>query len=53
MYYLQSTNNSYVYFNSDDDLLVIGYIDLDLAGCVDDLKSTSRYTFTLIGGTIS
>lgn len=38
-------------FNSSDDL--IGYINLDFANCIDDLRSTSGYIFILIGGAIS
>ena len=36
-----------------DDLEIIGYTDSDLAGCLDDMKSTSGYIFMLVGGAIS
>ena len=36
-----------------DDLQVIGYAYADLAGCTDDRKSTTGFSFTLAGGAIS
>jgi len=40
------------YSNSEDDSLV-GYLDSDFVGSIDDRKSTSRYTFNLGTGLIS
>lgn len=39
--------------NSSDDLLVTGYRYTDLAGCVDDLKSTLGYIFTSLRRVVS
>ncbi|RVX16853.1 Retrovirus-related Pol polyprotein from transposon TNT 1-94 [Vitis vinifera] len=36
-----------------DNLEVIGYSDLDYAGCIDSRKSTSGYVFMLAGGAVS
>lgn len=36
-----------------DNLEIVGYTNSDLAGCVDDRKSTSNYIFMLAGGAIS
>lgn len=36
-----------------DNLEVIGYSDSDFAGCVDSRKSTSGYTFMMVGGAVS
>nr|CAN82742.1 hypothetical protein VITISV_027507 [Vitis vinifera] len=35
------------------NLEVIGYSDLDYAGCIDSRKSTSGYVFMLAGGAVS
>ena len=36
-----------------DNLELVGYLDSNLIGCLDDLKSTSRFIFMLSGGVIS
>jgi hypothetical protein len=36
-----------------DSLDIVGYSDLDYAGCLDTKKSTSCYVFKLVGGAIS
>ena len=40
-------------YMKSDSLEVVGYVDTDLAGCVDSRRSTSGYVFTLAGVTIS
>lgn len=40
-------------FRKSDNLEVVGYSDVDFAGCVDTKKSTPGYMFTLAGGAIS
>ncbi|GJU21576.1 retrovirus-related pol polyprotein from transposon TNT 1-94 [Tanacetum coccineum] len=37
----------------ESDLIVKGYVDSDYAGDLDGSKSTTRYVFTLCGGTVS
>ena len=51
--YMQGTKNFMLTYRKSDNLEVIGYLDSDLAGCVDSMKSTSGYIFTLAGGAIS
>ena len=36
----------------DGDPSVVGYVDLDYAGNIDDRRSTMGYVFTLAGGPI-
>lgn len=40
-------------YGNEEKLEVIGYSDSDLAGCVDDMRSTNGYIFFLAGGAIS
>ena len=40
-------------YKRTDNLEVVCYTDVDLAGDEDDRKSTSGYIFTLAGGAIS
>jgi hypothetical protein len=40
-------------YKRTDNLEVIGYSDVDFAGCADSQKSTSGYVFTLASGAIS
>ncbi|TQD85515.1 hypothetical protein C1H46_028927 [Malus baccata] len=40
-------------YNHVDNLELVAYTDSDLAGCVDDRKSTSGYVFLLAGGAVS
>ena len=51
--YLQGTKNYMLTYGKSDNLVVVGYSDVDFAGCADDKKSTSGYIFTLAGGAIS
>ena len=40
-------------FNKDIDVKLIGFCDSDWGGCLDDMKSTSGYAFSLGSGIIS
>ncbi|KAM6560616.1 hypothetical protein CsatA_029855 [Cannabis sativa] len=51
--YLQRTKSFMLVYKHVDNLRVVGYSDSDFGGCVDDLKSTSGYIFTLAGAAIS
>lgn len=53
MRYLQRTNEYMLLLRRVDNLEITGYTDFDLAGCVDDRKSTFGYIFMLVGGAIS
>ncbi|KAL0296207.1 UNVERIFIED_CONTAM: Retrovirus-related Pol polyprotein from transposon TNT 1-94 [Sesamum radiatum] len=51
--YLKGTVGQGVVFGSQqNDHLVVGYMDSDYAGDLDDRRSTTRYVFTLGGGPI-
>jgi ATP-binding cassette subfamily B (MDR/TAP) protein 1 len=51
--YLKGTTGHGIMFNSEkDDPSVVGYIDLDYVGDMDDRRSTTGYVFTLAGGPI-
>ncbi|XP_062021418.1 secreted RxLR effector protein 161-like [Rosa rugosa] len=53
--YLQKTKDYMLVYRriEDQDLEIIGYTYSDYKGCIDDLKSTSRYIYMLAGGAIS
>ena len=51
--YLQGTKDYMLMYKQTNDLQVIGYSDLDYAGCIDCRKSKSSYIFMLAGGAIS
>jgi hypothetical protein len=51
--YLQRTKDFVLTYRRFDLLEVVGYPNVDYAGCADDLKSTSGYVFMLAGGAIS
>ena len=53
MSYLQGTKDYKLMYRQTSNLEVVGYSDLDFAGCVDLLKSTSGYNFILADGAIS
>jgi hypothetical protein len=40
-------------YERSDSLKIVGYLDLDFAGCLDTDRSTSGYVFKLTGGAIS
>ncbi|XP_038984402.1 secreted RxLR effector protein 161-like [Phoenix dactylifera] len=52
--YLRSTTDHGIMFvRQQDDPSVVGYVDADYAGDLDDRRSTTGYVFTLAGGPIS
>jgi hypothetical protein len=53
MRYMQGTKDYMLTYRRTDNLEVVGYSDVDHAGCVDSKKSTSSYIFTLSRGAIS
>ncbi|XP_068657890.1 secreted RxLR effector protein 161-like [Aristolochia californica] len=51
--YLRGTTNYGIMFNIKQSVpLVVGYVDADYAGDLDDRRSTTGYVFTLVGGPI-
>ncbi|GJT13850.1 ribonuclease H-like domain-containing protein, partial [Tanacetum coccineum] len=50
--YIKGTSDVALCFG-ESDLIVKGYVDSDYAGDLEGSKSTTRYVFTLCGGTIS
>ncbi|MCO5553957.1 hypothetical protein L7F22_007483 [Adiantum nelumboides] len=50
--YLKATKNMCICYGSQE-LSVMGYTDLDYAGDLDNIKSTSGYVFTMAGGAVS
>ena len=53
MRYFQGTKDYKLMYRRTSNLEVVGYSDLDFAGCVDSCKSTSGYILILAGGAIS
>ncbi|CAA0806487.1 cysteine-rich RLK (RECEPTOR-like protein kinase) 8 [Striga hermonthica] len=51
--YLQGTKDYGIQYEYNEDSRLIGYTDSDWAGSVDDMKSTSGYTFSLGSGIFS
>lgn len=51
--YLQRTKSFMLGYGRENELELIGYTNLDLAGDVDERKSTGGYVFMLNGGAIS
>ena len=51
--YLQRTKEYRIWYEPVNDSRLIGYTDSDWAGSVDDMKSTSGYTFSLGSGIFS
>ncbi|CAM6082590.1 unnamed protein product [Calypogeia fissa] len=53
--YLQGTSKVGLLFDaqSNNAMSLVGYVDSDYGGDLDNRKSTSRYTFTLAGGCVS
>ncbi|KAL0297633.1 UNVERIFIED_CONTAM: Retrovirus-related Pol polyprotein from transposon TNT 1-94 [Sesamum radiatum] len=51
--YLKGTvGHGVVFISQQNDPLVVGYVDSDYAGDLDDRRSTTGYVFTLGGGPI-
>ena len=53
MRYLQRTKDYMLMYIRTDSLEVIGYFDVDFAGCVDSRKSTSSFIFKHANGVVS
>ena len=53
MRYLQGTKDYLLMYRQTDSLDMIGYSDVDFAGCVDSRKSTSGYIFIMTSGAVS
>ncbi|RVW82847.1 Retrovirus-related Pol polyprotein from transposon TNT 1-94 [Vitis vinifera] len=53
MRYLQGTKDYMLMYRRTNNLEVIGYSNLDYAGCIDSRKSTSGYVFMLASGAVS
>ena len=53
MRYLQGTKDYMLTYKRSEQLEVVGYSDSDYGGCLDSLKSTSRFVFMLANGAIS
>ncbi|KAL0323576.1 UNVERIFIED_CONTAM: Retrovirus-related Pol polyprotein from transposon RE2 [Sesamum angustifolium] len=51
--YLRGTKHFGIWYKSTNDAKLVGYTDSDWAGSVDDMKSTSGYTFSLGSGIFS
>ncbi|TXG70036.1 hypothetical protein EZV62_004971 [Acer yangbiense] len=51
--YLQGIKDHGIWFKPNDKSTLIGYTNSDWARSVDDMKSTSRYTFSLGSGIFS
>jgi hypothetical protein len=51
--YIQDTKGLMLTYERSDSLEIVGYSDLDFAGCLDTDRSTSGYVFKLAGGAIS
>ncbi|XP_026432336.1 uncharacterized protein LOC113329710 [Papaver somniferum] len=48
--YIQGTMNFGIMYSRNLDVKLVGYCDSDLGGCIDDMKSTSGYAFSLGSG---
>ncbi|KAL0379752.1 UNVERIFIED_CONTAM: Retrovirus-related Pol polyprotein from transposon RE2 [Sesamum angustifolium] len=51
--YLRGTKDFGIWYKSTNDAKLVGYTDSDWTGSVDDMKSTSGYTFSLGSGIFS
>lgn len=51
--YLKGTSDYGVWYEAKDELKLVGYSDSDWAGCIDDMRSTSGYLFSLGSGPFS
>lgn len=48
--YIQGTMNFGIMYFRNLDVKLVGYCDSDLGGCIDDMKNTSGYAFSLGSG---
>ena len=53
MRYLQGTKDYMLMYRQTNNLDLVGYFDVDFAGCVDSHKSTSGYIFIMASGAVS
>ena len=53
MRYLQGITNYVLMYRNTENLEVIGYSNIDFAGCMNSIKSTSSYVFMLASGAVS
>ena len=53
MRYLKGTKDYMLTYKHVDCIEVVGYSDLDFAGCQDSRKSTLGYVYLLAGGVVS
>ena len=51
--YIQGTTSYGIRYNKNKEVQLLGYCDSDWGGCVDDMKSTFGYTFSLGSGMFS
>ena len=51
--YIAGTRDCGIMYASTENKYLIGFIDSDFAGCLDDRKSTSGYVFHLGSGVIA
>ena len=51
--YIQGTLNYGIKYDKKVEANVIGFCDSDWAGCMDEMKSTSAYVFSLGSGAFS
>ncbi|WKA01364.1 hypothetical protein VitviT2T_019647 [Vitis vinifera] len=51
--YLQGTKDLMLTYRRTNILDVVGFCDADLAGCIDDKKSTTGYIFMMPGRVVS
>ena len=52
LWYLRGTSDHCIIFSGGEGS-VSGYVDVDYAGDLDKIRSTTCYVFTLVGGAIS
>ena len=53
MRYLQGTKDYMLMYRQMNNLNLVGYSNVDFAGCVDSRKSTSGYIFIMVDGAVS
>ncbi|OAY26667.2 hypothetical protein MANES_16G057275v8 [Manihot esculenta] len=51
--YVKGTSNLGIWFKASQEVKLIGYTDSDWGGSVDDMKSTSRFMFSIGSGAVS